>query len=112
MILNIISKLQGISVTCIEKWPSPNYTISIWFLIESFQDPTNDKYYEPRLFSFLNKNGSGIEAFFIRRHLFVRTNDSEKTAINFTFETHKWYHLVVTQFYRYFTFFIYDFLGL
>eukprot|EP00002_Diphylleia_rotans_P023924 TRINITY_DN4715_c0_g1_i2.p1 TRINITY_DN4715_c0_g1~~TRINITY_DN4715_c0_g1_i2.p1 ORF type:complete len:2872 (-),score=521.03 TRINITY_DN4715_c0_g1_i2:1126-9741(-) len=40
------------------------YSVATWVCIESFHDPINQPNYEPRILSFLNDSGQGIEIFF------------------------------------------------
>eukprot|EP00002_Diphylleia_rotans_P036220 TRINITY_DN7961_c0_g2_i1.p1 TRINITY_DN7961_c0_g2~~TRINITY_DN7961_c0_g2_i1.p1 ORF type:complete len:3076 (+),score=468.11 TRINITY_DN7961_c0_g2_i1:50-9277(+) len=43
---------------------SRGYTFVTWVRIESFRDPMEEPNYEPRLLSFLNDQGQGVELFF------------------------------------------------
>ncbi|EGC32702.1 hypothetical protein DICPUDRAFT_155301 [Dictyostelium purpureum] len=91
---------SGLIVDPIGKVPSSGYTISTWINIESFQHDNSEsiKVYEPRLFSFLNEGGAGLESFFENGKLIFRVNSKVKTVIcDQEFPTNKWNHLIITH---------------
>lgn len=49
--------------------------------MEDFEDPFRTKTYEPRLFSFMNDKGNGLEAFFLKRKLYVRTSQGNRVEV-------------------------------
>jgi hypothetical protein len=55
------------------RWPfnktNPSFTAVSWVCVESFSDPQGAPNYQPRLFSFLDDEGAGMEVFFQNGHL-------------------------------------------
>lgn len=54
----------------------------------------------PHCISLLSEKGNGIEAYFYKRRLYFRTNQTNKMQINYNFETNLWYHVTVVHSYR------------
>ncbi|EFA75292.1 BEACH domain-containing protein [Heterostelium album PN500] len=90
-----------INLPTFEKWPFPKgFTFCAWVRIESFVDPTGTPDYKPRLFSFLNDAGNGIEALFIYQQVQVQTvtnGNQVKTVFpsSLAFEERKWYFVTI-----------------
>jgi hypothetical protein len=58
-------KCSGLSLPPLDKFPPPHgFTFCTWVRVESFFDPAGRPKFEPRLLSFLNDEGHGIEAYF------------------------------------------------
>ncbi|PRP84623.1 BEACH domain-containing protein [Planoprotostelium fungivorum] len=91
---------SSLQLANLEKWPSFSYSISLWFCVEDFEDPFRTKTYEPRLFSFMNDKGNGLEAFFLKRKLYIRTSQGNRVEMQYGFESQRWYHLVVAHSYN------------
>jgi hypothetical protein len=78
------------------KWPPNGYTYFTWMRIESLEDTisgSNINKYKPRLFSFLSKEGIGIQAFFVDDRLALETTLKKKSQLQvfkFRFEVKKW----------------------
>eukprot|EP00026_Physarum_polycephalum_P000081 Phypoly_transcript_00081.p1 GENE.Phypoly_transcript_00081~~Phypoly_transcript_00081.p1 ORF type:complete len:2336 (+),score=350.42 Phypoly_transcript_00081:123-7130(+) len=93
---------SGIKISPIEKWPN-SYSISMWVCVESFDhiDKTKNQFYEPRLFCFLSSRGDGVEAYFLRDSLCIRTNGSHKVQLKkYRFSVNRWHHVCIVHTYQ------------
>ncbi|GAM17220.1 hypothetical protein SAMD00019534_003950 [Acytostelium subglobosum LB1] len=95
-------RVSSINLPTLDKWPfAKGFTCTTWVRIESFVDPTGTPDYKPRLFSFLNDSGSGIEALFIYHQLQIQTvhNYTPSKPVLTTgapsFDEHKWYFVSI-----------------
>ncbi|KAJ5068515.1 beach domain-containing protein [Anaeramoeba ignava] len=75
-------RLASLEIPFISEWPAvKGMTFCTWIRIESLQDPLNKPDYEPRIFSFMNKNGRGIELYF------RNDNESDQNYLGMTLTT-------------------------
>eukprot|EP00329_Picozoa_sp_Boothbay-MS584-11_P003498 30940_1 len=91
----------------IDKWPSRAYSFCAWLNLESLNSQTTPflEPHEPRLFSFLSKDGLGVECFFRSSSLVIKVlrsrGISEATMVQhgeaFHLETGEWYHLAIVH---------------
>lgn len=106
--LDMDGKDSGLHVCeTINRWPTRSYSFCAWLKIQLF--PSADEVahpVEPRLFSFLTKDGRGIESFFRGRILVLRvlrvkhTQEAvmlDSTGIPYEFESGKWYHIAIVH---------------
>lgn len=70
---------KGIQLTPFPKgWPGgEGYAFCAWIRIESFDDPTGDRHYQPYLFSFTSRENTGVEVYFTNRVLTLRISMSK-----------------------------------
>lgn len=107
-------KSSGLELPTFDKWPtSKGYTISMWFRVETFRDISLSPNYNPRIYSFLNSNGDGFEAYFTSKSfktensnpeplLFVSVTTEGKQAVGyFDFHFHEkvWYNITIIHSY-------------
>ena len=90
----------------VDRWPVRGYSFCAWIKVETFDCQLPLATYEPRLFSFLTKDGQGIEAFLrdgavvlqILRaqsiHEATMTRDDDEAL---ALDTGRWYHLAITH---------------
>lgn len=57
------------------------YGYCSWIRVESFDDPTGGRHYQPYLFSFTSKEGTGLELYFVNRLLHLKINVSKYVII-------------------------------
>lgn len=94
---------SGVTLPTLEKWPSHRgYSISMWFRVESFQDPRHPEGssdYQPRLLSLLNSEGKGIEYLFSNQLLQVvlHLGGKQHTQVLHTFDEQKWYFVTIVH---------------
>eukprot|EP00761_Pharyngomonas_kirbyi_P000202 gb/GECH01000202.1/.p1 GENE.gb/GECH01000202.1/~~gb/GECH01000202.1/.p1 ORF type:complete len:3078 (+),score=643.06 gb/GECH01000202.1/:1-9234(+) len=95
---------SGITLPTQEKWPSNRgYSICMWFRVESFQDPRDPEGssdYQPRLLSFLNDDGKGIEYIFTNHLLSVvyHVGGNKKISqVLHNFDERKWYFIAIVH---------------
>jgi Beige/BEACH domain/Concanavalin A-like lectin/glucanases superfamily/PH domain associated with Beige/BEACH/Neurobeachin/BDCP, DUF4704 alpha solenoid region/WD domain, G-beta repeat len=90
----------GLALSELSAWPTSGYTLSAWLHVDEF--PVAD---EPRLFSFLNEDGSGVELFFSRAArgfaLFARTKSSTSAPMTCeplgSIDAGRWHCVTLTQ---------------
>eukprot|EP00727_Mastigamoeba_balamuthi_P004853 m51a1_g14366 hypothetical protein (2192) ;mRNA; f:232687-241228 len=80
------------------RWP-PSYTFCAWVWFDATPDATSTLSYEPRLVSFVNKVGTGVEIYLARpTTLVVKTNATSQARFTCRFECGRWYHIVVCHY--------------
>jgi hypothetical protein len=94
---------SSLVLPALPRWPllSGNFSLTTRLSVESFIDPHGIPNYLPRLFSFLDAEGHGMEVFFSNGILNFQTlvpgRKGERKAFNdFTFSTKTWYFVAVT----------------
>eukprot|EP01119_Soliformovum_irregulare_P006368 TRINITY_DN1829_c0_g1_i4.p1 TRINITY_DN1829_c0_g1~~TRINITY_DN1829_c0_g1_i4.p1 ORF type:complete len:2863 (-),score=933.99 TRINITY_DN1829_c0_g1_i4:39-8627(-) len=95
-------RATGIILPPISKFPTKAFTFSTWLRIESFQDPAGKPKYQPRIYSFLNKDGYGVEALFYGNQLAVESifPNGKRYSVTFNeflFEDQRWYHVAMSH---------------
>jgi hypothetical protein len=98
---------SGLALPPIEYFPNTRgYTFSTWLRIESYDHPHPDqvprRHYQPRLFCFSSRDGSGVQAFFNNKRLTVEVTLSPGKvfveSLDFVLKPRiKFYHLVITH---------------
>ena len=59
-------------------WPGgEGYGFCTWIRVESFDDPTGNRHYQPYIFSFTSKESTGLELYFVNRLLYLKINLSK-----------------------------------
>jgi hypothetical protein len=95
-------KYSGLELSEMKKFPPNGYSISMWFRIESFRDPSLKQQSIPRLFSILNSQNHGFEAYFeppiLVACLYSPNGLVTKTKFEFQFQVKTWYHIVITHY--------------
>lgn len=99
---------SGILLPSMERLPAVGYSFFTWIYAdtlgyyntsEDFNLVSSDSDYRPRLFSFLTKTNSGIEAFFEQGFLKIAVWDSgsllDMKATRFRFGERKWYFVAI-----------------
>ena len=87
------------------------YSFCCWLRAESFSDPLGSPNFQPRIFSFLDKEGFGIELYFAPKlmgnkqlhhvlALYIASPGGKKSSLmleEYSFEPRRWYYIVVTH---------------
>ncbi|CAG8489015.1 1479_t:CDS:2 [Diversispora eburnea] len=95
---------SGIELSAIEKFPQNGYSFFTWIKMDPIPSPKERKEhgnYVPRLFSFFNDFGDGIEAYFENNELCFQCKKGEiisKVIMNtFKFTQKRWYFISIVH---------------